>query len=241
VTAELEIIPAIDLKAGQCVRLYQGDFGMSTVYSLDPLAVAINWQTEGAKRLHVVDLDGASSGKPRNYDLVGSIVQRLSIPVQVGGGIRELEVARQLMDIGVDRIVLGTTAIQNIDMVKYLCSEYDPNRIIVALDARNGFIAINGWKEETSISVRELIDQMLDVGVVRFLYTDILRDGTLTEPNFPAIMDLVSTKYHIVASGGISEIAHLGHLLRIGVEGAVIGKALYTGGIDLKQALSASK
>ena len=234
----MEIIPAIDLKAGRCVRLYQGDYEKETVYSDDPVSVSLRWQREGASRLHVVDLDGAASGELANLEVIKAISTQVNIPVQVGGGVRTLQAAQTLLDTGADRVVLGTAAVQAPDLVAQLCNEHGGERVVVAVDARDGRVAIKGWTEDTSVSASEMVERMEGLGVVRFLYTDISRDGTLTLPNFEAIQELVEhTDRPILASGGISSTEHLARLAAIGVEGAILGRSLYTGDIDLGSAI----
>ena len=238
----MEIIPAIDLKSGRCVRLYQGDYGKETVYSDDPMEVALRWQREGAQRLHLVDLDGAALGKMANLDVIKEVVKVLDIPVQVGGGIRELETALDLLDTGVERVVLGTAVIQQPDLVEELCRRCGSESVVAAVDARDGVVAIKGWTEASSLHAMEVVRRMTALGVGRFLYTDIARDGTLTEPNFGALEELVaSTNQPILASGGVSSLEHLLRLESVGVEGAIIGKALYTGDLDLSIALGTVK
>ena len=236
----MEIIPAIDLKSGLCVRLYQGDYDRETVYSDDPVSVAARWQREGATRLHVVDLDGAATGEQANLAVIEAMASRLSIPLQVGGGIRDLEAAERLLDMGVDRVVLGTAAVRDPGLVEELCSTRGGDHVVVAVDARDGEVAIRGWTEGTSVKASQLIGQMADLGVQRFLYTDISRDGTLTQPNFEAIQELAGlTDHPILASGGIASTGHIKRLAAIGVEGAILGKALYTGDLDLGDAIRA--
>ena len=236
----MKVIPSIDLKSGLCVRLYQGDYQRQTVYSDDPTGVALRWQEAGASSIPLVDLDGAVSGEQANLDAISAITTRVVIPVQVGGGIRELETAERLLDMGVDRVVLGTAAVQDPGMVKWLCELRGSERVVVALDARNGRIAIKGWTEGTGLSARDLLAQMAELGVHRFLYTDISRDGTLTQPNFEALEEILEgTDDPVLASGGISSIAHLEKLAAIGAEGAILGSSLYTGKIDLRSAIAA--
>ena len=236
----MKVIPSIDLKSGLCVRLYQGDYQRQTVYSDDPTGVALQWQEAGARLIHLVDLDGAASGVQTNLDVISDITTHVKIPVQVGGGIRELETAERLLDMGVDRVVLGTAAVEDPGMVKLLCELHGSERVVVALDARNGLVAIKGWTEGTGSSAKDLLMQMAEVGVRRFLYTDISRDGTLTQPNFEALEEIVSgTDCSVLASGGISSIEHLQKLAIIGAEGAILGSALYTGKIDLRSAIAA--
>ena len=235
----MEVIPSIDLKSGRCVRLYQGDYQQETVYSEDPTSVAATWQEQGASRLHLVDLDGAAQGNPANLEIISSIVRQLTIPVQVGGGIRELGTAEKLWSAGVDRVVIGTAAVENPRLVQELCQRHGGQRVVVALDARDGQIAIKGWTEPTSVSVLDLANDMAKLGVCRLLYTDIARDGTLTEPNFAANRDLVEkTGLAVQASGGIASLAHIERISQTGVEGVILGRALYTGGIKLAEAIA---
>ena len=235
----MEVIPAIDLKSGRCVRLYQGDYSRETVYSHDPLEVALAWQQQGAPRLHLVDLDGAAQGRPVNLEAIASIVAQLSIPVQVGGGIRSQEAVESLLAAGVDRLVMGTAALEEPSLVQALCQQYGSERLVVAVDARDGLVAIRGWTETTSVSALALARQMAELGVCRLLYTDIERDGTLTEPNFAAVAALVrDTGLAILASGGISALEHLRRLAADGVAGAILGSALYTGHIKLAEAIA---
>lgn len=203
------------------------------------MEVALEWQSMGAPRVHIVDLDGAASGELINLDIITEIAQTLLVPVQIGGGIRDLDIIEQLLKSGVDRVILGTAAVKDPDLVKNACQSFSDS-IIVGVDALNGKLAIQGWKEHTEIKAIDFARQMMEYGVKRFVFTDISRDGTLTEPNFSAIAETVkSIKAPVVAAGGIATITHLELLDKIGVEGAIIGKALYTGNINLKQALAA--
>jgi phosphoribosylformimino-5-aminoimidazole carboxamide ribotide isomerase len=235
----MEVIPALDLKSGRCVRLYQGDYQKETVYSDDPLSVALAWQEQGASRLHLVDLDGAAQGRPANLEAITAITKGLNIPVQVGGGIRDVETAETLLAAGVSRVVIGTAAVEEPPLVERLCLKQGSERVVVAVDARNGQVAIKGWQENTSISALELAQQMAGLGVCRVLYTDISRDGTLTEPNFAANAMLVQkTGLAVLASGGIALVEHIRRLAATGVEGAIVGRALYTGDIRLAEAIA---
>ena len=237
----MEVIPAIDLRSGLCVRLYQGDYGRETVYSDDPVAVALRWEREGAPRLHVVDLDGAVEGSSVNSAVVQAITSAVSIPVQVGGGIRSFEAAGALLAMGVGRVVLGTAAVRDPALVGRLCEERGSDRVVVAVDARDGMIAINGWTEGTAVRATSLVEGMSKLGVKRFLYTDISRDGTLTQPNFESVRELQEAlDCAILASGGISSVEHVTRLATIGVEGAILGRALYTGDLDLAAAIEAA-
>jgi len=237
----LEIIPAIDLKDGRCVRLYQGDYSKETVFSEDPASVALEWQSKGATRLHVVDLDGAAQGQIVNRKAIESIITSISIPVQVGGGVRELSTIDSLLEMGVQRVVIGTAAVERPDMVAEAVRQHR-DAIIVGLDARDGLIAVRGWKDTTSIPANELATQMMRLGVQRFLYTDISKDGTMTEPNFEAVKAIVDSGVgNIIAAGGVSTLAHIRRLKEIGVEGVNIGLALYQGAFSLKDAILAAK
>jgi phosphoribosylformimino-5-aminoimidazole carboxamide ribotide isomerase len=235
----MEIIPAIDLKDGRCVRLYQGDFTQATVYGDDPVAMARRWADQGASRLHVVDLDGARDGRPANTDAILAIVRALDIPVQLGGGLRRTDDLAAMLDSGVDRVILGTAAVANPNVVTSAVKRFGA-RIIVGVDARNGKVATSGWQTTADVQAVDLIKQMAGLGVERIIYTDIARDGTLTEPNFPALAELVQLNGPaIIASGGIAAISHLQRLAELGVEGAIVGKALYANLIDLPTALAA--
>jgi phosphoribosylformimino-5-aminoimidazole carboxamide ribotide isomerase len=234
----MEIIPAVDIKGGKCVRLYQGDYSQETVFSEDPVAVALDWQAQGAGRLHVVDLDGAASGEPRNIAVVETIVKQVSLPVQLGGGIRDEATVAKLLAIGIGRVILGTAAVENSGLVEILCQKYG-EAIAIGIDARDGRVATHGWAKGTEVAALALGRSMAAVGVRRIIYTDIKRDGTLTEPDFEAIADIVKgVNLPIIAAGGISALSHLRKLKELGVEGAIVGKALYTGDINLKEALA---
>ncbi len=209
------------------------------MFSDDPLAVALKWQSLGAPRLHIVDLDGAASGELANMDIVQQIALGALVPTQLGGGIRHLETVERVLKADVERVILGTAAVEDPELIKEACRKYH-DCIIVSIDAREGRIATRGWIQDTGIGTLELAQSMAELGVKRFIYTDIVRDGTLTEPNFTAIAELVdATRLPIIAAGGISSILHLKMLKQLGVEGAIIGKALYTGDINLKQAIDA--
>jgi phosphoribosylformimino-5-aminoimidazole carboxamide ribotide isomerase len=237
----MEVIPSIDLKGGRCVRLYQGDYTKETVFSEDPVGTARRWESLGAPRLHVVDLDGAAEGEPRHLSVVARIAASLMIPVQVGGGIRRMETIEQYVKAGLERVVLGTAAVENPELVKQACQAFG-DTIVLGVDARDGFVAVRGWKDKTSILAADMIEQMEGLGAMRFIYTDVAKDGTLTEPNFHAISELMTrAKSPIIASGGVTSIDHLVRLSELGVEGAIIGRALYTGDILLDSALATLK
>jgi phosphoribosylformimino-5-aminoimidazole carboxamide ribotide isomerase len=235
----MHIIPAIDIKDGACVRLYQGDFAQATVYGTDPAEMARRWVEQGATRLHVVDLDGAKAGHPVNMDAVRAIVQAAGVPVQLGGGLRnEADIAAAL-DAGVVRVILGTVAVRDPAFVERMIERFDSS-IIVGVDANDGRVATSGWTELEQTQAAELVERMAQIGVQRIIYTDIARDGTLTEPNYAATGALVRPGGPaIIASGGIAHTDHLVRLAALGVEGAIVGRALYTGAMTLPGALAA--
>ena len=235
---KMEVIPAIDLRGGKCVRLYQGDYSQETVFSEDPVGIALHWQSLGALRLHLVDLDGAAKGELCHLSIISEMAKVVKIPVQVGGGIRQLETIEQLLAAGVGRVILGTTAVENPQLVKEACHGFG-EAIIVGIDARDGYVCTQGWQKKTSITAAELVQEMATLGVRRFIYTDITRDGTLTQPNFEVIAELVSkTSLPIIASGGVSSTSHLERLSQLDVEGVIVGRALYTKDIKLEEALA---
>ncbi len=237
----MEVIPAIDLRGGNVVRLYQGDYERETVFSDDPLAIAERWQAEGGQRLHIVDLDGAHTGNPANLAAIAAIAGRLSIPVQVGGGIRTADTAATLLDAGAARVVIGTAAVSNPELVEDLCRRFGSERVIVALDARDGLVAIRGWTETSAITATELAGRMAQLGVARLLYTDISRDGTLEEPNYDATAALVrASGLQVLSAGGVGAAEHVARLVATGAEAAIIGRALYTGDVTIAAARAAA-
>jgi phosphoribosylformimino-5-aminoimidazole carboxamide ribotide isomerase len=237
----MDIIPAIDIKDGKCVRLYQGDFERVTVYDTDPPAVARRWVEQGAQMIHVVDLDGARAGHPVNADVILAIVQSADVPVQIGGGLRDEKAVTAALSLGVSRVILGTAAVEQPDLIARLVERYG-DEIAVGVDARDGIVATAGWTEQAQVRAPELIDHMAALGVRRFIYTDITRDGTLTEPNYTATAALVRPGGPaIIASGGVGKLAHILRLAEIGVEGVVVGRALYTGDLNLSEAIEALK
>jgi len=236
----VEVIPAIDIRGGRCVRLFQGNYSRETVFSESPLDVAFHWAREGATRLHVVDLDGARDGAPVNAGLVGDIASSVPVPVQLGGGIRTLDDARQAIALGVSRIIIGTAAIEGPDLLQDVCRELGAEAVMVGIDARDGYVAVRGWTERTEVRASELVERIETIGVRRFVYTDVTRDGTLTEPNFDAVEDLMGrTALRMTAAGGISSLGHLTRMSQLGVEAAIVGTAVYTGDVDLREAIDA--
>ncbi|MEX0682518.1 MAG: 1-(5-phosphoribosyl)-5-[(5-phosphoribosylamino)methylideneamino] imidazole-4-carboxamide isomerase [Dehalococcoidia bacterium] len=294
----MEIIPAIDIRGGRCVRLDQGDYARETVFDDDPVAVARRWQAAGATRLHVVDLDGARDGIPRNADVIHRLIAAVAAPnvaaaaaagaegessdlpgggvdrgvspnvaaaaaagaegessdlprgggrgvrVQVGGGVRHLETIDTYLKAGAGRVALGTTAVKDQTILVNAVALFR-ERIFVGVDARDGMVATEGWRETSQVRALDLVQQLSEFGVPRIFYTDISRDGMLGGPNFPAIQEVVEhasglpSPMAVIASGGVSSIEHLQRLRLIGVEGVIIGKALYTGALDLREALAA--
>jgi phosphoribosylformimino-5-aminoimidazole carboxamide ribotide isomerase len=224
------------------VRLHQGDYDQVTRFSDDPVAQAISWQRQGAERLHLVDLDGARSGEPVNDPVVRAIVAALSIPVQLGGGVRSLERAEELLAIGLDRVILGTVAIEQPDLVRDLASRH-PGRIVVGIDARNGRVATRGWLKESAVEAEALAASFEGSGVAALITTDIATDGTLAGPNLPFLRRMAeASSIPVIASGGIGDLTDLLSLLSLaplGVEGVIVGRALYDGRVDLAEALQA--
>ena len=237
----MEVIPAIDLRDGRCVRLVQGERGTETIYSDEPVEMATRWETLGAPRLHVVDLDGAFTGSPQNLDVIKEVVKAVKIPVQLGGGIRTMEMVQKVLELGVDRVILGTAAIFTPELVSQ-CNEEFGERIIVGIDGRDGLVAIEGWESTVEMTVELLAERIAKVGIKRVIFTDTRRDGTLRGPNLEATKKLAqSSGLKVIASGGVSTLADLRAVKLLkpyGVEGVIMGKALYSGAISLKDALN---
>ncbi len=235
----MKIIPAIDILAGRCVRLYQGDYQQAEVFSEDPLEVARRWYDAGARFLHLVDLDGARSGEPQNLKVIEAIARSVPVHVQVGGGLRDRNTMLAMLGTGVSRIILGTVAVEAPQLVADICAEF-PGQVLAGIDARNGKVATQGWLTTSEVLATDLALRMAKIGIAGIVYTDIYRDGTLQGPNLEAIKHLVQTvDVPIIASGGISSIEDLFNLMALGVRGAIIGKAIYNGTLDLKTAIRA--
>ncbi|UIE36765.1 1-(5-phosphoribosyl)-5-[(5-phosphoribosylamino)methylideneamino]imidazole-4-carboxamide isomerase [Leptodesmis sichuanensis] len=238
----MEVIPAIDVLGGKCVRLYQGDYGQVQTFDENPVDVARRWEDEGATRLHVVDLDGAKAGQSVNLQTIAAIVRAVSVPVQVGGGLRDRSSITSLLNVGVQRVIVGTVAVEQPDLVTQLCQEL-PDQIVVGIDARNGKVATRGWLETSEVLATELAQRMAAAGAAAIIYTDIYRDGTLQGPNLEALRELATAiEIPVIASGGVSSVRDLLSLLgleSLGVVGAIVGRALYTGEVSLKEALRA--
>ena len=232
----MKIYPAIDLKGGVCVRLKMGDMTEATEYG-DPVEVAKRWQKEGAQRLHVVDLDAAFSGEFANREAVKKILKAVNIPVQLGGGVRSMADIIERLDLGAARVILGTAAFEAPELIAEAAVKY-PGRIVVGIDAKDGRVATRGWAQKTKVSPVLLAQEMKTRGIGTVIYTDIARDGMLTGPNVSAVRDMaVETGLEIIASGGMSRIEDVKALVQAGAAGVIIGKALYTGDIDLGEAI----
>ncbi|MFH0776284.1 MAG: 1-(5-phosphoribosyl)-5-[(5-phosphoribosylamino)methylideneamino]imidazole-4-carboxamide isomerase [Patescibacteria group bacterium] len=233
-----QIIPAIDLIRGRCVRLYKGSFRQKTEYSVSPSGQAKVFENEGADRIHLVDLDGARAGEPRNLKTIEKICSSVKIPVEVGGGIRSIESAEKLFSIGVERIILGTLAIEQPELLGEFLAKFGSEKIVVGLDARADGLKLvtRGWEGRTELNVLDFAEKLEKIGVGRIIYTDIARDGTLTFPNFDVNERLVkTTKLKVIASGGVTDVAHVEILRKTGCEGAILGKALYEGKISVSE------
>lgn len=208
------------------------------MFNDDPLLVALQWQALGANRIHIVDLDGAASGDVVNWEVISNIAAAVQVPTQLGGGIRSLETIEKVLKAGIERVILGTVAVEDTEMVKAACNKYAES-IAISIDARDGQVAIHGWRQGTQLKAVILARDMMKLGVGRFVYTDIARDGTLTGPNYAAITELIeAVQAPVTAAGGISSLSHLKVLKQIGTEAVIVGKALYTGDLDLSEALN---
>jgi phosphoribosylformimino-5-aminoimidazole carboxamide ribotide isomerase len=233
----MKIFPAIDLKNGKCVRLYQGEFSSSEVVGEDPLQTALSFVAQGADYLHMVDLDGALSGTIRNENSINKVIKDLKIPIQLGGGIRSLDTIEMLLEKGLSRVILGTAALNNPSLVKEAVKKFG-DKIAIGIDAREGYVAVEGWQTSSKIEYIDFAKQMESIGVKTIIFTDISRDGTLTGPNFVAtgkLNDIVSC--NIIASGGMKGIEDIKKLVKMNMYGAIIGKALYSGNISLAEAI----
>lgn len=235
------VIPAIDLKDGRCVRLRQGDMADETVYSDDVTEVARRWQQQGAGLIHVVDLNGAVDGEPKNLPHIESVMNAVRVKVQVGGGIRTIDTVRRYLNAGVSRVVLGTAALTNRALLDLACQEF-PQRIVLGLDARDGRIAVKGWTTVSDVKAIDLLKELSGCAIAAVVYTDIARDGMLNGPNIPALKEVVEcSSFSVIASGGITRLEDLQAVRSLGpkIEGAIVGKALYDGKLDLMAAVAA--
>ena len=236
------IIPAIDIKGGKCVRLTQGKMNAETVYSENPVEIAKRWEESGAKLIHLVDLDGAIEGIPKNQETIKKIIQSIKTPVEVGGGIRDLQVIQDYLGMkGVQRVIIGTIAQENPEFTEKVCKMF-PKSIAVGIDAKDGIVATRGWVKVTKEKAIDLAKRLEGLGVSCIIYTDIARDGMLSGPNVKATKEIVhSVNIPIVASGGMSSVKDIESFKGVALEGIIIGKALYTGDIDLKQAIEVAE
>ena len=238
------ILPAIDLRGGNCVRLVKGDFKQETIYSEHPEEIALRWEGEGAEFLHVVDLDGALAGEPQNMDAIKRILQAVTIPVEVGGGIRSMESIDRLLSIGVSRVILGSVAVHKEELVQKACSAYG-NRIVVGIDAKKGIVATDGWEKSGGISVVELAKKLGAFGLETIIYTDISRDGTLSGVNVTETAHLArASGIKVIASGGVKSISDIEELKKRecdGIIGVIVGKSIYEGTLSLTEAIAASR
>jgi len=238
------VIPAIDLHDGKCVRLLQGDFNRLTVYGNDPVQMALEWQKQGAERLHVVDLDGSLMGTPHSRDVICAMAKALSIPIELGGGIREMGIIDDYLTAGIEWVILGTAAIRNTQLLREAARMYR-GHIILGLDAKEGMISVQGWTEKTSISVKDVAASVFDLDLAAIIYTDISRDGMQMGMNIEATKHLAQmTHIPVIASGGVSSIQDIRMVSEIeseGVIGVIAGKALYAGTLSLQEAIAATK
>jgi phosphoribosylformimino-5-aminoimidazole carboxamide ribotide isomerase len=240
IMSSFTIYPAIDIRGGKCVRLLQGDYSRETVYHDNPLEVAKTWEAKGARWIHLVDLDGAKAGHPVNDGWIGKIAQGVRVPVQVGGGLRTKEAVERLLSLGVSRVIIGTAAIEDRQFVEEMLSEHG-ERVAIGIDARDGLVATRGWLETSAVKAADLARELAGKGAKTFIFTDISRDGMMQGPNVEAIVQLARhSGAQVIASGGVSryeDIARLKAHVSDGVAGAIVGKALYTGAIDLSEAM----
>ena len=238
----MEVIPAIDIRAGRCVRLIQGDYSKETIFADNPMEMAIKWESEGAEYLHIIDLDGAKEGSAVNMDVISKICADSAARIQVGGGIRDYETAARYMDVGVSRVIMGTSAVDRTDELERILKSIGAESLVVSVDAREGIVALDGWTRESRMTVETVVKNIEALGVKRCMYTDILKDGTLSEPNYAGVENVVSsTNMKIMAAGGIAALSQLRRMSIVGVEATIVGRALYTGDIRLRQAIDELK
>jgi len=237
----MQIWPAIDLRDGKCVRLEQGDYARETVFGDDPVKIAKRWVDQGARRLHLVDLDAAKAGKVANFKAVQSVVESVGVPCQFGGGVRGHEAIEQLLAIGLSRLVVGTRALKDPDWFRSVCDKY-PSRLVLGLDARDGLLATDGWMETSQTAATDLAAQLDDVPVAAIVYTDIARDGMLAGPNFPSLAAMCqSTRHAVIASGGVTTLDDVRQLAEMPVGGCIIGRSLYEGKLQLAEAIAVAR
>lgn len=237
----MRIYPAIDIKDGKCVRLLRGSFDDVTVYGDDPAEMARKWEAEGGEYIHVVDLDGAVKGHGVNAEAIRRICESVSVPVQTGGGIRTMEDIEAKLNCGISRVIIGTKAVSDPEFIKNAVAKYG-GKIAIGIDAKDGKVAIEGWEKTTEFGAVEFAEKMAELGVKTIIYTDIATDGTLAGPNVEAMKEMASrVDVDVIASGGIGNIEHIKSLSGTGVEGVIVGRALYTGGVELSAAVEAAR
>ncbi len=234
----MRVIPAIDLRGGLCVRLRQGDYGRETVFGDDPAAMAARWEAEGATLIHLVDLDGAKSGRPVNVEAVGRILERVGVPCQLGGGIRDAATIDGWLEAGLDRVIVGTQALRDPDWFRSVVESH-PGRILLGLDARDGKVATQGWLETSAVVAATLAEQFAGLPLAGIIYTDIARDGTLEGPNLEATRSLAErVQTPVIASGGVGSLADIERLAGLPIAGCIVGRALYEGAFSLAEAIA---
>ena len=234
----MDIIPAIDIKDGKCVRLFQGNYSKEKVFGNNLLEIASKWIDLGAKRLHIVDLDGAKHGSQKNISIIKKLVEFSDIPLQIGGGVRKFSDAKYLFELGVDKIIFGPSAVKNPNEIVSTIEKFGSEFVIVGIDAKNGMVQTNGWLFESELKSNILFNNMINLGVEQFIYTDVTRDGTLSEPNYQQIIEILENfKVKLTVAGGVANINQLVKLKNIGVDSAISGMALYEGKINLKEAI----
>lgn len=231
------IFPAIDLKDEKCVRLEQGDYNKVEVFSEDPIAMAKSFETKGAKFLHMVDLDGAKEGSQKNFDVIKNVREAINIPIQVGGGIRDEDRIKKLIDLGVDRVILGTVAVENQEFLKEMIDRYG-DKIAVSVDAKDGRVATRGWIEDSGVDAIEFVGKLEEYGLKTLVFTDISKDGMMEGTNLDLYKELNKYNIDIIASGGVSRKYDIEELLKIDVYGAIVGKAIYAGALDLEEIIA---
>ncbi|ABN54085.1 MAG TPA: 1-(5-phosphoribosyl)-5-((5-phosphoribosylamino)methylideneamino)imidazole-4-carboxamide isomerase [Hungateiclostridium thermocellum] len=235
------IYPAVDIKDGRCVRLVQGEFDKVTVYSDNPVEMGLKWERMGAQYLHVVDLDGARTGQIQNTPIISEMAVKLGIPVQLGGGIRTVETIETLLCKGIHRVILGTSAVKNPELVKQALKTFEDS-VVIGIDAKDGMVAIEGWAKTSEFTAIGFAKKMEELGAKTIIYTDISRDGMLAGPNLKAMEEMVkAVNIEVIASGGVRNIDDIRNLKNVGVSGVIVGKALYTGDLDLKEAIEVAK
>lgn len=237
----MQVWPAIDLRGGKCVRLRQGDYGQETVYGDDPAEMALRWIDQGAQCLHLVDLDGARDGKGANRAAVRAIVAAVSVPCQLGGGVRDEATIRELLELGLSRLVVGTKALKEPEWFRQMCRQF-PGKLALGIDAKNGRVATEGWLETSDVGAIELAQSFEREPLATIIYTDIAKDGMLAGPNFDAMAEMsAAVELPVVASGGVTSASDVSELARLGLDGCIIGRSLYEGKLSLPEALEAAK